>query len=148
MRKLPLILAGAATLLVTGTAAFFTQDFWMPKPPLTLTTSELDGSLLIHWNPEALRGIRHASMLVNDGGQATPSVIALDQLQLKNGLLSYTPKSKHVTAKLEAGDISSIADWFAPAPAPPPAAAANAPLPTATQPAQDTPKTDTPKTGR
>jgi hypothetical protein len=116
--KLPLILAITATLLVAGTAAFFTQDLWMPKPPLTLTTSELNGSLLIHWNPEALRGVEHASMFVNDGGQPTPSVIALDRLQLKNGLLSYTPKSKHVTAKLDAGETTAITAWFAPTPAP------------------------------
>jgi hypothetical protein len=136
--KLPLILTIAAAVLLAATAAFFTQDLWMPKPPLTLTTSELNGSLLIHWNPDAVRGIRHASMLVNDGDQTTPSVIALDLLQLKIGLLSYTPKSKHVTAKLDAGETSAIADWFAPAPAP---AAADASPPAATQPAQDTGKT-------
>jgi hypothetical protein len=116
--KLPLILATVAALLVAGAAAFFTRDFWMPKPPLTLTTSELNGDLLIHWNTEALRGIDHAQMFVNDGGQPTPSAIALDRLQLNSGLLSYTPKSKHVTAKLDAGEITAITAWFAPEPAP------------------------------
>jgi hypothetical protein len=77
-------------------------------------------------------------MLVNDGGQTTPSVIALDLLQLKIGLLSYTPKSKHVTAKLDAGETSAITDWFAPAPAPAAAPdAGDASSPAATQPAQD-----------
>jgi hypothetical protein len=142
---LPLILTIAAAVLLAGTAAFFTRDFWMPKPPLTLTTSELNGSLLIHWNPDAVRGIRHASMLVNDGDQTSPSVIALDLLELKIGLLSYTPKSKHVTAKLDAGAASAIADWFAPAPAPTPA---DASPPAATRPARDTPESHTPKTGR
>jgi hypothetical protein len=136
--KLPIVAVTTAALLVAGAAAFFTRDFWMPKPPLTLTTSELNGSVLIHWNPEALRGIDHAQMFVNDGGQPTPSAIDLDRLQLNTGMLSYTPKSKHVTAKLDAGEITAIAAWFAPEPAPakapattgdasPPAAPASSP---------------------
>jgi hypothetical protein len=116
--KRPLVLAMAAGLLVAGAAAFFTRDFWMPKPSLTLTTSELNGDLLIHWDPEALRGIDHAQMFVNDGGQPTPSAIALDRLELNSGMLSYTPKSKHVTAKLDAGEITAITAWFAPEPTP------------------------------
>jgi hypothetical protein len=57
-------------------------------------------------------------MFVNDGGQPTPSAIALDRLELNSGMLSYTPKSKHVTAKLDAGEITAIAAWFAPEPTP------------------------------
>jgi hypothetical protein len=116
--KIRLVLAAAAVLLAAGAAAYFTQDSWLPKPPLTLTSTESNGSLLIHWNPEALRGIDHAQMFVNDGGQPTPSVIPLDRLQMNSGLLSYTPKSKRVTAKLDAGDITGITAWFAPEPAP------------------------------
>ena len=89
----------------------------MRRPPLTLTSSELDGSLVIHWNPEALRGIDHASMFVNDGGQPVPSVIATAcRFQLNFGLLSYTPKSKRVTAKLEAGETSAVVAWLLPMP--------------------------------
>jgi len=141
--KLPLILALAALLLAAGAAAFFTQDSWMPRPPLALTTSELNGDLLIHWNADALRGIRHAQIFVNDGGQPTPSVIDLDPLQLNTGLLSYTPKSKRVTAKLVAGEITAVIAWVAPPPEPAPArgtapaAAGDSPPPTATQPSQD-----------
>ena len=110
-----------------------------------LSTSELDGAVLIHWNAEALRGIRHAQMFVNDGGQPTPSVIALDGLQLNSGLLSYTPKSKRVTAKLVAGEITAIIAWDAPAPAPAQApataTAGDASLPATTQPPHDNAKT-------
>lgn len=120
-RKLRLALVSVVALLVIAAVGFLTRDFWMPKPPLTLTTTDLNGSVIIHWNPEALRGIDHASMFVNDGGQTTPSLIPLDRLQLNSGLLSYTPKSTRVTAKLDAGDITAIATWFAP---PPPAAPA------------------------
>jgi hypothetical protein len=138
--KLRLGLLSAAGILVLGGTAFLTQDVWMPKPALTLTSTELDGSLVIHWNPEALRGIDHGSMFVNDGGQAVPSVIPLDRFQLKAGLLSYTPKSKRVTAKLDAGESSAVIAWFAPvtpasatpataAPAPEPAATPPAPVP-------------------
>jgi hypothetical protein len=142
--KLPLVLGIASGLLVAGAAAFYTQDFWMPKPPLTLTTSELNGALLIHWNPEALRGIDHAQMFVNDGGQPTPSVIALEKFELNSGLLSYTPKSKRVTAKLDAGDITAITAWFAPVPEPAPATApanaGDASLPAAPPAAQPSPE--------
>jgi hypothetical protein len=109
---------GTAAALAIGAGAYVSRDFWMPKPELTLTSTELNGTLLIKWNPDALRGVNHASMFVNDGGQPTPSVIALDRFQLNSGLLSYTPKSERVTAKLDAGETSAITAWFAtPAPA-------------------------------
>jgi hypothetical protein len=104
----------AAILLPLAAAAFMTRGLWMPKPPLNLTFTELNGTLLIHWNPDTLRGVEHASMFVNDGGQPTPSLIPLDRSELKAGLLSYTPKSKRVTAKLDAGETSAIIAWFAP----------------------------------
>jgi hypothetical protein len=73
-------------------------------------------------------------MFVNDGGQPTPSVINLDRFQLNSGLLSYTPKSERVTAKLDAGETSAITAWFA-TPAPASTAAPDstaAPVPAAT----------------
>jgi hypothetical protein len=128
------------------------DDSWLPKPVLTLTTSELNGALLIHWNAEALRGVDHAQMFVNDGGQPTPAVISLDRLQLNSGLLSYTPKSKRVTAKLDAGEITAITSWLEPAPAAvPPAAVPASPnaLPPATSPPAAThPAQDSGNTGR
>jgi hypothetical protein len=114
---------GAIAAIAAGAAAFATQDAWMPKPPLTLSSTELNGTLLIRWNPEALRGIDHASMFVNDGGQPNPAMIPLDRFQLNSGLLSYTPKSQRVTAKLNAGETSAITAWFAtPTPTAPEAA--------------------------
>jgi hypothetical protein len=110
--RLPLLIAAA--VLAGGTLAFFTQDYWMPKPPLTLNSTESNGTLLIRWNPDALRGVDHASLFVNDGGQPAPSLIPLDRLQLNSGLLSYTPKSQRVTVKLDAGETSAITAWFAP----------------------------------
>lgn len=109
-----LMAMGAALVLVLALVAYFTRDAWLPRPPLSLTFSELDGSLLIHWDPEAVRGIEHASMYVNDGGEPSPEVIPLDRLELNAGLLSYTPKSKRITAKLAAGTTSAINTWFAP----------------------------------
>jgi hypothetical protein len=116
--KVRLALQIAAALLATLALAFLTRNFWMPKPPLTLNSTELNGTLLIRWNPEALRGVDHASMFVNDGGQRTPSLIPLDRYQLNSGLLSYTPKSQRVTAKLDAGEASAITAWFAATPTP------------------------------
>jgi hypothetical protein len=139
-----LALPTAAALLAVLALAFMTRAFWMPKPPLNLNTTELNGTLLIRWNPEALRGVDHASMFVNDGGQRTPSLITLDRFQLKSGLLSYTPKSQRVTAKLDAGETSAITAWFAkatPAPATPAQAtpAPETPAPTTPEPATPAP---------
>lgn len=118
---------GAIAAIAAGAAAFATQDAWMPKPPLTLNSTELNGTLLIRWNPEALRGIDHASMFVNDGGQPAPTMIPLDRFQLNSGLLSYTPKSQRVTAKLNAGETSAITAWFATPPPVAPETASTAP---------------------
>jgi hypothetical protein len=118
---------GAIASIAAGASIFLTQDSWMPRPQLSLSSSELNGTLLIRWNPEALRGIDHASMYVNDGGQRIPTLITLDRFQLNSGLLSYTPKSKRVTAKLNAGEQSALTAWFAPLPPPAPAVAAQPP---------------------
>jgi hypothetical protein len=122
--KLAWILGGAAAIAAGG-AAFLTQDLWKPKPPLTLNSTELNGDLLIRWNADALRGIDHASMFVNDGGQL--HTLPLDRFALNSGLLSYTPKSRRVTAKLNAGETTGITVWFAPEPAPTPPSASDPP---------------------
>jgi hypothetical protein len=128
-RRTALWAVAAAAAIAIAAGAYETRNVWMPKPALTLTSTELNGTLLIRWNPEALRGINHASMFVNDGGQPTPSAIALDRYQLNSGLLSYTPKSERVTAKLDAGEISAITVWFAPTAQPAPAASDASPPP-------------------
>lgn len=129
--RLPLILTAAILLVGLAAGAFFTRDSWYPRPPLTLTVDDDNGTLMIHWDPNSVRGIDHASMYVNDGGQPTPSLIPLDSLELKAGLYSYTPKSKRVTAKLDIGSTSAFSSWIAPEPAkadPPPADGAQAPV--------------------
>jgi len=108
---------GAAAMLAAGAAAFLTQDSWLPRPPLTLSSTESNGNLVIRWNVDALRGSYHASMFVNDGGNL--QLLPLDRFQLNQGVLIYSPKSKRVTAKLSAGEASAIAVWLAPAPAAP-----------------------------
>jgi len=121
------LLIGAAIavgLAVIGVTAVLTESSWMPKPPLTLTSSELNGSLVIHWNANAVTGVDHGSLFVNDGGVL--ETLPLDRFQLNSGLLTYTPKSKRVSAKLDAGGATAITTWFA---EPPPAPAAQAPSP-------------------
>ena len=135
--KLLLIIAAAGLVLALALVGFFTRNSWLPRTPLSLTISEDNGSLLIHWDTDSVRGIAHASMYVNDGGQPQPMVIPLDRLELDQGQVSYKPKSKHVTAKLEAdGNISAISSWFAPEPAKKADADPNA----AAAPADTTPK--------
>jgi hypothetical protein len=114
-RRFNSILGGAA-MVVLGATAFFTQNAWLPRPALALTSTESNGTLKIRWNAGALRGIDHASLLVNDGGNL--QILPLDRFELNQGLLVYTPKSQRVTTKLSAGEVSGIAVWLAPAPSP------------------------------
>jgi proteasome lid subunit RPN8/RPN11 len=136
--KRMILLITAAILVLLAGAALYTRDLWAPKPPLALTSTESNGTLTIHWNPDALRGIDHASLFVNDGGQPAPTLIPLDKFQLRAGLLSYPLKSKRVTAKLDAGEISGITAWFAPvtSPADVPIPGAPSPAPGSSEPAQ------------
>jgi len=111
--KLIWVLA-AASLSAAGGALFVTKDSWMPRPPLTLSSSASDGSITIRWNNEALRGVDHATLYVNDGGHL--ETLPLDRLRLNSGFLIYTPKSQRITAKMDAGGVTAITAWFAPAP--------------------------------
>jgi hypothetical protein len=118
--KLPLWIGGVAILVALASAAWFTQDSWIPRPPLNLNSTELDGGLVIRWNANAFRGIDHASLFVNDDGEL--HTLPLNRFDVNQGVYHYThgPKSQRVTAKLAAGEESGIAVWLAP---PPPAPA-------------------------
>ncbi len=45
---------GTAAALAIGAGAYVSRDFWMPKPALTLTSTELNGTLLIKWNSRSV----------------------------------------------------------------------------------------------
>jgi hypothetical protein len=117
--KLPLWIGAVAILVAVAAAAWFTQDSWIPRPPLGLNSTELDGSLVIRWNADAFRGINHASLFVNDDGNLHE--VPLDRFQLNQGVYHYThgPTSQRLTAKLAAREDSGIAVWLAPARPPP-----------------------------
>jgi hypothetical protein len=139
VRKLNKLVSGgaiAAALLAAAGGAYVTRNSWLPTPPLDLTSSELDGSLLIRWNPDTVKGVDHGTMYINDGSGKQPEPVALDRFQLSSGLLSYTLKTKQVTATLDAGSVHDRTAWFAPPPATQPAVPVE---PLRTAPAQDTP---------
>lgn len=102
--------------LLVGLLAFFTQNLWLPRPPLKLAISEAGGVLTIRWNTEAVRGIDSASLFVNDGGKLR--TLPLDTFVLKRGFLAYEPITVRVTATLSAGDSKAMIAWFAPVPKP------------------------------
>lgn len=106
---------GAAACLILAAAALLTRNLWDPRPPLSLTSTASQGTLTIRWNGDAFRGIDHASLQLNDGGNLHS--VPLDRADLIRGVYIYMPKSSRVSAKLSAGDISGIAVWFAPPPA-------------------------------
>jgi hypothetical protein len=140
-RKKPFVwIFAAAAVLAAGAAAFFTQDSWLPRPPLALNSVESNGNLVIRWNIDALRGIDRASMFVNDGGNLQS--LPLDRFQINQGVLIYSPKSERVTAKLSAGETSAIAVWLKPVAAAP---AVEAPTSVADVPQTATPAPDTAK---
>lgn len=126
-KKVPGWLLGVAACLALGAAAFLTQNTWYPRPPLTLTSMESNSKLVIRWNPDAFRGIDHASLSLNDGGNLQS--LPLDRYQLNQGVYIYEPKSERVTTRLSAGDISAIAVWFAPPPKEPEPATPDAAAP-------------------
>jgi len=148
-----LIVAGvvaAVVVLATG-GAWFTRDSWLPIPPVNLTSSDVDGKLLIRWNPEALKAMDHGTMYISDGSGKPPESVPLDRFQLGSGLLNYTLKTKQVTATLDAGSVHERTVWFAPPTTPAPAAgngtlpATSPPAPAETKPILTAPAQDTPK---
>jgi hypothetical protein len=134
----------AAALLAAAGGAYATRNSWLPKPPLNLTSTELDGSLLIRWNPDTVKGVAHGTMYISDGSGKQPDPVPLDRFQLSSGLLTYALKTKQVTATLDAGSVHDRTAWFAPPPATPEAPAPAEPsaekTPIRTVPAQDTPQ--------
>jgi len=118
--------AGAACVALAA-LSFFTRNIWRPASPLSLTLTQSDGKLMIRWNTDALRGMDHASLTINDGGSLQS--LSLQRVQLNQGVYIYSPKSQRVTARMSVGDRSAIAVWFAPAlTEPPPAQPAAAPV--------------------
>jgi hypothetical protein len=104
MRRLSRVLA--ASLLVAGTgAAIFTRHDWMPAPPLRLSAADAGGKLTIRWNRDAIPGIDHATLTLNDGGE--PQIIQLDSHKLDAGTVQYVRKSARVDALLQAGDLKA-----------------------------------------
>ena len=106
------VVGPAVAFTVLG-AVYVTQDAWLPRPPLALTFSEMEGVLYFQWNPSAMRGVNSAFLYVTDGGELQK--LPLDRVQLQSGLFSYTPKAERVTARLETTEASAVATWVAPA---------------------------------
>lgn len=114
--KLAFRIGGVAIIVALAAAAWVTQDSWIPRAPLNLSSTERDGDLAIRWNADAFRGIDHASLNVNEDGNLHS--LLLGRFQLKQGVYHYAhaPKAQRVTAKIAAGEESGIAVWLAPAP--------------------------------
>jgi hypothetical protein len=116
-KKQLIIGVGAAALVLIAGGAWFTRPSWTPAPPVNLSSSELNGDLLIRWNADAVKGIDHGTMYIADGSGKPPETVALDHFQLGSGLLNYKLKTKQATATLDAGSLHERTAWFAP-PAP------------------------------
>ena len=104
-------LIGIAAVL-TGGFAYVSKNSWLPRPPVTLTFSDSNGSLRIGWNPRSVRGIRIAALYISDGGELRTFSLNPDQLQ--TGFMQYTRTSPKVTATLDTGDAKATASFVAP----------------------------------
>lgn len=96
-----------AAVVILSTTAFFTRQFWMPGPlPLSLTaSSDHAGRVAFLWNPEAVAGADHGSLIVDDGA-GTLHTVHLDQNQIHAGWVAYDCKPGRVLATLLAGGLS------------------------------------------
>jgi hypothetical protein len=104
MRRLNWVLVASVVVAGTG-AAFFTRHDWLPLPPLHLSAADANGHLTIRWNRDGLPEIDHATLTLNDGGEA--HTILLDRKQLDSGSAEYERKSGHVDALLQAGGVTA-----------------------------------------
>jgi hypothetical protein len=106
----------ALLLIAVAAGAWITQDSWLPRPSLTLTSAPAStnggASLEIKWNPESVRGLDRASIFINDGGSLKE--VPIDKRQLESGRFLYQLQSEHVTATMHAGDLRAITQYFRP----------------------------------
>jgi len=98
-----LVLAAGLVVLGVGAGMFATWDSWMPRPPLSMNSADSNGILEITWNASAARGLDHASLLINDGGEL--DTVTLDALKLMAGSFVYKRKSDRVTVTLDLGSV-------------------------------------------
>jgi hypothetical protein len=118
------VLLGLLTILLVASAGWMTRDYWMTRPPLSLTALSLSStaskaaspggpaSIEIRWDPAALRGQDRASMFINDGG--TLKELPLNRIQMAAGRLQYQPQTERVTATLHAGDLRASVLYVTP----------------------------------
>jgi TonB family protein len=74
------------------------------NPPLGVQVERHEGSLLVRWNPRssAVQAAKQAILHVDDGSQHT--TIHLDNSEVTNGSVLYTPSSNFVMFRLEVFD--------------------------------------------
>ncbi len=109
-----LLWTALSLLLLVGLAAgaFATKDRWLPKEqqPLKLRASDLDGKLIIRWDPvrEATSGELH----IADGGKNTD--VTLDATELRDGMYAYARQSASETVRLKIGQREETTSFAGP----------------------------------
>jgi hypothetical protein len=115
-RRLTWTLA-AATVIVAGIIGLMLSRFLTPSPPpppLVLQSSEVDGTLVLRWNNDAVKGIDHGEIFITDGDRAR--AVPLNRSQLSLGEWSYVRRSSRVTAAMTAGRQQAETSFTAPGP--------------------------------
>lgn len=113
------IVACLAVALVAGGVGYQTREDWMPKVTgklgpllpkepdgsLSLSVSDQNGQLNIHWDPNApaVRNAREATLGITDGNLA-PRSIRLDRMHLATGSFDYGRESERVDVALTASE--------------------------------------------
>jgi hypothetical protein len=100
------LLIAAIVLALLFAAAFFTRNYWLPRPPIALiASSDWTGRVSFVWNGEALREQDQATFVIDDGAGPLHT-IHLNREGLRQGSYQYLCRPGSVNATLLAGDLS------------------------------------------
>jgi hypothetical protein len=114
-KRLTWILA-ACTVVVPGLIGLILSRYWTEpaRPSLVLHSTDAGGALLSHWNNEAVNGVDHTEIFIDDGGRVR--AVPLDRSQLSAGELRYVRTPSRVTVAMTAGNLQAETSFDAPAP--------------------------------
>ncbi len=103
-------------LAALAVAAFLTRAVWRPHaaatPPLRLQASDVDGKLLLRWNPARVQDAQTGELTIDDGGK--PLIVALDAVQMSRGFYVYPRKSDKTIVHMKAGETSDVTTFAGP----------------------------------
>lgn len=101
-------------LAVLAVAGFATKDRWLPREqdPLKLHASDVDGKLIIRWNP--VHDVTSGELHITDGAKNVD--VKLDASQIRDGMYAYTRQTGSETVRLKIGQREETTSFAGPLP--------------------------------